>query len=107
MERLGFDRGWRFRLGDVPGGIWQDGLDDSDWRSVDLPHDWSIELERDPESVTGSDAGYFPAGVGWYQKRFTVPEERRGTKALIEFEGVYMNAHVWLDEHFLGRHPYG
>ena len=55
MEKLDCNRGWRFRLGDVPGGIWNDRIDDSDWRSVDLPHDWSIELERDPGSPSGSD----------------------------------------------------
>src|SRR6266571_789402 len=107
MKKLGFDRGWRFRLGDLPGGIWHDSLDDSNWRSVDLPHDWSIELERDPANVSGSDGGYFPTGVGWYQKRLSVPDDWHGKTLLIEFEGVYMNAEVWLDEHFLGRHPYG
>ena len=104
MQRLAFDRGWRFHLGDVPGGIWSDTLDDAGWQDVDLPHDWSIELERDPASASGSDGGFFPTGVGWYQKRFTAPPAET---VLIEFEGVYMNAEVWLDEHFLGRHPYG
>ena len=66
MQRLGFDRGWRFRLGEIPDGVWREKLDDSDWRSVDLPHDWSIELPRDPASAGGSASGYFPAGVGWY-----------------------------------------
>jgi beta-galactosidase len=107
MQKLDFDRDWRFHLGDLPGGIWSDRLDDSSWRSVDLPHDWSIELERDPASPSGSDGGYFPTGVGWYQKRFPVPAEWHGKTVLVEFEGVYMNAHVWVDDHFLGRHPYG
>jgi beta-galactosidase len=107
MEKLGFDRGWRFRLGDLPGGIWNDSLDDSDWRSVDLPHDWSIELERGPANASGSDGGYFQTGIGWYQKHLSIPHEWNGKKVLIEFEGVYMNAEVWLDDHFLGRHPYG
>jgi beta-galactosidase len=102
-----FDHGWRFHLGDLPGGIWHSDLDDAGWRTLDLPHDWSIELERNPESVAGSDGGYFPTDVGWYQKRFAVPDEWRGKTVLIEFEGVYMNAEVWLDEHLLGRHPYG
>jgi beta-galactosidase len=107
MQKLDFDRGWRFHLGDIPGGIWQDSLDDAGWRSVDLPHDWSIELDRDPASPSGADGGYFRTGVGWYQKRLAVPNDWRGKSVLVEFEGVYMNAHVWLDEHFLGRHPYG
>jgi len=107
MQQHDFDHGWRFHLGDVPGGIHADALDDAGWRSVDAPHDWSIELDRDPASPSGSDGGYFPTGVGWYQKRFAVPDEWHGKSVLIEFEGVYMNAHVWLDEHFLGRHPFG
>ena len=53
-------------------------MDDTGWRVVDLPHDWSIELERDPASPSGSAGGYFPAGVGWYQKRFSVPAEWKG-----------------------------
>ncbi len=107
MRRLGFDRGWRFRLGEIPEAIWRGNLDDSGWRLLDLPHDWSIELEREPGSPSGSAGGYFPTGIGWYQRRFSAPDEWRGKKVLVEFEGVYMNAEVWLDEHFLGRHPYG
>jgi beta-galactosidase len=107
MRRLGFDRSWRFHLGDITDGISRAELDDSNWRPVDVPHDWSIELERDPASPSGSGGGWFPAGVGWYQKRFPVGDDLREGTVLVEFEGVYMNAEVWLDEHFLGRHPYG
>src|SRR5262245_26418735 len=78
VRRLSLDRGWRFHLGPIPGGTWHDALDDTEWRAVDLPHDWSIELERDPASPTGSDGGYFPAGVGWYQKRLSAPEAETG-----------------------------
>jgi len=46
-------------------------------------------------------------GRGWYHKALDVPEAWRGKKVLVEFEGVYMNSHVWLDEHFIGLHPYG
>src|SRR5262245_58613463 len=104
MRRLNLDQGWRFLLGPVPGGTWQDRLDDSEWRPVDLPHDWRIELERGQASPTGSDGGHFPAGGGWDPRRPSAPHAET---VLIEFEGVYMNAEVWLDEHFLGRHPYG
>jgi beta-galactosidase len=65
MRRLDFDRGWRFHLGDIPDGISRAELDDSDWRPVDLPHDWSIALDRNPASPSGSAGGFFPAGVGW------------------------------------------
>ena len=63
MEKLDFDRGWRFHLGDLPGGIWSDRLDDSGWRSLDLPHDWSIELDpvSGPGTGTTSGTGFLPA----------------------------------------------
>jgi beta-galactosidase len=107
MRRLELDRDWRFHLGDIPDGIWRAELDDSSWRTVDLPHDWSIELERDPASPSGAAGGHFRTGVGWYQKRFPVTRELREGTLLVELEGVYMNAEVWIDEHVLGRHPYG
>jgi len=106
MQKQCFDHAWRFHLGDYPGSRWHEP-DDSSWRLLDLPHDWSIELDRDPASPAGAAGGYFPTGMGWYHKRFVAPEEWRGKKVFIEFEGVYMNAEVWLNGRFLGRHPYG
>ncbi|HUV89966.1 MAG TPA: glycoside hydrolase family 2 TIM barrel-domain containing protein [Anaerolineae bacterium] len=106
MQRRRFDQEWRFHLGDIPEGRWREP-DDSTWRLVDLPHDWSIELERDPANPSGSAGGYFPMGLGWYRKTFAAPEAWRGNKVRVEFEGVYMSAEAWLNGHFLGRHPYG
>ncbi|MDI7277322.1 MAG: glycoside hydrolase family 2 TIM barrel-domain containing protein, partial [Anaerolineae bacterium] len=106
MQRQRLTSGWRFHLGDT-GDRWRGFPDDSTWRLVDLPHDWSIELERHPASPSGAASGFFPMGRGWYQRRLAVPAEWRGRKVFVEFEGVYMNAEVWLDEHFIGRHPYG
>ena len=106
MQRQCFDQGWRFHLGDPPGRHWREP-DDSTWRLLDLPHDWSIELEREPANPSGASGGYFAMGRGWYRKRFAAPEAWRGKKVFVEFEGVYMNAEVWLNEHYLGRHPYG
>ena len=106
MQKQCFDREWRFHLGDPPEGRWREP-DDSTWRVVDLPHDWSIELDRDPANPSGASGGYFATGRGWYRKRFAAPEAWGGRKVFVEFEGVYMNAEVWLNEHYLGRHPYG
>src|SRR5690606_10838272 len=69
--------------------------------------DWSITLERGPDEPSGASGGFFPMGRGWYRKTFTAPREWQGKNVFIEFEGVYMNAEVWLNENFLGRHPYG
>jgi len=106
MQKQPYNHAWRFNLGEYPEGRWQEP-DDSSWRMVDLPHDWSIELERHPNNPSGNSGGYFPMGRGWYRKTFDAPEGWRGKKVFIEFEGVYMNAEVWLNEHLLGRHPYG
>ncbi len=105
MEKQSFNSDWRFRLGDPRG--WGPPEPDESWHAVDLPHDWSIELDRDPDAPNGVSVGFFPMGRGYYHKTFTAPEAWRGKRALVEFEGVYMNAEAWLNDNYLGRHPYG
>ncbi len=106
MQKQAINQGWRFHLGHPEGSRWVDP-DDSNWRSVDLPHDWSIELPRDPDNVSGVAGGFFPMGRGWYRKHLPLETDWQGKMIYIEFEGVYMNAKVWLNQHLLGRHPYG
>jgi len=106
MQKKSFNQAWRFHLGD-PAWRFRAPFDDSNWRVLDLPHDWSIELDRKPENPSGVSNGWFEMGRAWYSKSFDVPAEWREKKVLIEFEGVYMNAEVWLNDNFLGRHPYG
>jgi len=106
MQKLSFDRGWRFRLGDPPATHWQDP-NDAGWRTVDLPHDWSIELERLPDAPSQASGGYFQMGRGCYRKTFEASPDWAGKHVSVEFEGVYMNAEVWLNGNLLGRHPYG
>ena len=77
------------------------------WRSVDLPHDWSIESEPDKDNPGGAGGGFFPAGIGWYRKTFTAPAEWKGKRVSVEFDGVYRDATVYLNGHKLGMHPYG
>lgn len=79
----------------------------TNWHTVDLPHDWSIGMARDPKNICGDAGGYFPMNSGLYQKSLPLSKEWRDKKVLVEFEGVYMNAEIWLNHHFLGRHPYG
>ena len=78
-----------------------------EWRSVDLPHDWSIEGELKKSHPMGNDGGYFPAGFGWYRKTFDVPVEWDRKHVSIYFEGVYMNSEVFINGHSLGVYPYG
>ncbi|MEO8405394.1 MAG: glycoside hydrolase family 2 TIM barrel-domain containing protein [Chitinophagaceae bacterium] len=101
-----FDYNWKFSLGDYPSASAGD-FNDNSWRTLDLPHDWSIEGKSDPKNPTGNDGGYFPAGVGWYRKKFKVPSAYKGKRFKIYFEGVYMNSEVFINGKSLGVHPYG
>jgi beta-galactosidase len=106
-----FDKDWRFHLGEEPLTFFGDWLkrdfDDCSWRALDLPHDWSIELPRDPQSPAGTEGGFFRDGVGWYRKRFPVPESWRGKRIAVTFDGVFKNAELWVNDRYIGRHPYG
>lgn len=115
-----FDSDWRFLRSDAAGAE-APAFDDSTWRSLDVPHDWSIEdlpvkegaAEKsgrtgpfDPEGSEGRDrTGYVLGGIGWYRKHFTVAEA--GPLITVRFDGVYMNAEFWLNGHRLGEHPHG
>lgn len=100
-----FDGGWKFFLGDVVHGGAPD-YDDSKWRRLDLPHDWSIEGDFSEKNKTGQQEGGLPAGIGWYRKKFSMPVF--GDNAIfIEFDGVYRNSEVWINGHYLGKRPNG
>jgi beta-galactosidase len=100
------DAGWKFLLGD-PGGAEAPSFADASWRSVDLPHDWSIESKPDKDNPSGSGEGFFPGGIGWYRKSFHAPATWKGKRVSVEFDGVYRDATVYLNGHKLGTHPYG
>ncbi len=105
-EKNKLDFNWKFNLGNILGA---ENLhyDDSGWRTIDLPHDWSIEGNFDQSNPTDWNGGYLPAGVGWYRKHLNLPETQKDKKVFIEFEGVYCNSDVWINGHHLGNHPYG
>lgn len=101
-----FDYDWKFALGDSVSASAAD-FDDSAWRKLDLPHDWSIEGNISADAPTGNDGGYFPSGVAWYRKTFDVPADYSDRKVGIYFEGVYMNSEVFVNGVSLGVWPYG
>jgi beta-galactosidase len=105
-SRVDFDRGWRFHLGDVAHGE-APTLDDSGWRVLDLPHDWSIEGEFSEKNPAGAGGGALPGGIGWYRKTFTLARTDSGRLAFIDFDGVYRNSEVWINGRYLGLRPYG
>jgi beta-galactosidase len=114
---LSFDEGWRF-LKDNPSGAETPAFDDSNWRQVDLPHDWSIEdlPGQTADSISGPfskasigkmGTGYTVGGTAWYRKSFTIVTKDEGKTAYLQFDGVYMNSDVWINGKHVGNHPYG
>ena len=102
-ERKCFDEGWLFALADSA-QMASASYGDSGWRQLDLPHDWAIEGDFSPANPSGAGGGALPGGVGWYRKHFKVGS---ADKYFIEFDGVYMNATVYVNGHLLGNRPYG
>src|SRR4051794_38581951 len=111
-----FDRDWRFVLVNPdaatdPTGAYahaaEPGYDDSAWRAVDLPHDWSIELNPTAAAGTTSGTGFFQGGLGWYRRTFTLPPSLAGKRVSVEFDGVYMDSYVYLNGELVGNHPCG
>ena len=116
---LDFDSGWRFKLVNTAGttdpsnayGNSDDpkaaapGFPDTSWERVTLPHDWSITQLPRPDQTNAT--GYFPGGLGWYRKTFTLPASMDSKRISIDFDGVFDNSYVYLNGHLLGNHPYG
>ena len=100
-----FDSDWRFLKGDAIGAE-KPKFDDSAWRTVSVPHDWSVEGPFDARNPTGGGGGFLPAGVGWYRKHFTLPSEAK-RRVFVEFDGVMANSDVWINGFHLGKRPYG
>ena len=132
-EHLLFDFGWKFFQGhgsdpsrDLGFGMGQgdfaksgefafatEKFDDSKWRSLNLPHDWAVELPfvRDEEL---NSHGYKPLGrrypetsVGWYRRSFDIPKEDATRRTVVEFDGAFRSALVFLNGYFLGRNDNG
>lgn len=101
-----FDQDWLFLLGD-PAGAEQSSYRDSDWRTLSVPHDWSIAGPFDEANPTGAAGAFLPAGVGWYRKHFVLPRSAAHRRVFIEFEGVMANSDVWVNGVHLGERPYG
>jgi beta-galactosidase len=104
--RDAFDFGWKFSKGDAPGAQ-EPGFSDAQWRSLDLPHDWSIEGPFSQNEPSGGAGGYAPTGIGWYRKHFRLPAAYKNRKVSVEFDGVYQNSEVWINGQYLGKRPFG
>ena len=106
-----FDEDWRFFRGDTAGAE-KVKFDDSSWRRLDLPHDWSIEnlpgtnSPFNPDAISEVSGGFTTGGTAWYRKSFIIPREH-AKRILIQFDGIYMNPEIWINGISLGSHPYG
>ncbi len=103
---IDIDKDWRFKIGNFPESI-DNSFDDSSWRQLNIPHDWSIEGKYNKYNKTGRGGGYLPAGDGWYRKRISFSEYHIGDRVLVQFDGVMANSEVYINGHLLGIQPYG
>ncbi|RZK53427.1 MAG: glycoside hydrolase family 2, partial [Pedobacter sp.] len=101
-----FDKNWAFIQQDVSEAS-KPAFNDSKWRKLDVPHDWSIEGAYDKANLTGRGGGYLPSGIGWYRKSFSLDEAMAKKKITIEFDGVMANSDVYINGFHLGKRPYG
>lgn len=105
-SRILFTKDWKFKLAD-DSTVKNIVFDDSKWRTLNLPHDWSIEFPFDSASPTGNGGGALRGGLAWYRKTFTLSEDNQSKNIFIDFDGVYKNSEVWINGHYLGKRPNG
>ena len=133
-ERLLFDFNWRFIQGHAADpardlgygegfengfsktgafGFAQPQYDDSKWRTLNLPHDWAVELpfvdtkSLETHGFKPLGRGYPETSVGWYRRTFDVPEGDQKRRTFIEFDGVFRNALVFCNGAFIGQNDWG
>jgi beta-galactosidase len=102
MDKQLFDSGWEYidKVSFIPNPF-------DTWLPVNLPHDASIERPRSQQNPTGGAGGFAWSGVLTYRKKFQVPEGWKDRSIQLEFEGVYMNAKVFVNGNVAAFHPYG
>jgi beta-galactosidase len=101
-----FDAGWEFLKKDA-GGAEQADFAETNWRAVNLPHDWSIEGPFAETNKTGGAGAFLPSGISWYRKHFLLPENFSNRCVSVEFDGVMANSDVWINGFHLGHRPNG
>lgn len=135
-----FDKNWKFYLGDLKPRMEADGwggaksramsfgatkfdLDDSRWRTIDIPHDFVIEGDYTKNRIESDEMTQIPemqsidsrhfaggsleGGIAWYRKHFTVPENVSGKRAYLHFDGIYRNSTIYLNEYYVASQKSG
>lgn len=100
------DFNWNFHLGDVLNGQAL-SLPATNWKKLNLPHDWSITGKYTNDFSGAKRVGFLPCGIGWYRKVIYWDRSWKNKKVAVVFDGVYMNSQVWINGHYLGIRPYG
>ena len=100
------DRDWSFKLGDLPEAV-HSAFDDSDWRKLDLPHDWSTEYALDTAYPSDKHGGFVKTGIGYYRKNLDLPADYTGKNIYVKFDGIYRNSDVWVNGHHVGHRNNG
>lgn len=95
---------WYFNLGDSK-YAGAEYFNHSEWRNLELPHDWSVESVASPSLA--SCTGYLPGGIGWYRKELDIPKSQEGNKVYVYFEGIYNNSEVFINGKWIGKRPNG
>ena len=101
-----FNFDWKFNLGDVLEAK-VTSFNDENWRTLNLPHDWSVEGEFSIDNPAKPEGGALPTGIAWYRKTFTLPIEYDNKSISIEFDGIYRKSEVWINGQYLGIRPNG
>ena len=101
-----FTEDWRFSLSDDPLAS-NEEYDDSQWRTLNLPHDWSIEADFSADNPATPGGGALPGGTGWYRKTFIADQSFENKNVYIDFDGIYRNSRVWINGQSVGERPYG
>ncbi len=99
-----FNADWKFYLG-TSGSASQVNFNDSSWDTVTLPHDFSIS--QDFTTSGEAESGFLPGGTGWYRKTFTLPESMEDKTFVLNFDGVYSDAYVYVNGTQVGENHYG
>ena len=99
-----FNFDWKFKAGEVSQAQ-SPTFDDTDWRKLDLPHDFQFEQPWDSTASRGR--GFKAMGVGWYRKTFKADPAWQGKRVLLDFEGIMLHGEVWLNGKKIGGTDYG
>ena len=105
-NRFSANENWKFALGD-PQDAHAQSFDDSSWRTINVPHDWSIELPFAEGNPSGQAGGFSAEGIGWYRLWFNLPALAESERLLIDFDGIYGDATIWMNGSLVGAQTGG